>query len=115
MRPKNPSSKVIRLMSSWRSIDGHTHRWSRNRFQSSPAFMERPGSGFHGRQDGLALGFDRGQQLLERVDELLHALVLELLRRRGHRDADLAELRELPRRVFPAVPDAGRGLAVVAV
>src|SRR5689334_2234756 len=102
-------------MSSWRSMDGHTQRWSRNRFQSSPAFMKRPGSGFDGRQDGLPLGFDRCQQLLERVDEFLHALVLELLRRHGHGDADLAQLRELSRRVFPAIPDTKRGLAVIAI
>src|SRR5579883_833809 len=114
MRSKKSASKPMRLMSSWRSIDGHTQRWSRKRFQSSPAFMGPP-SGLGGGQDRLALRLDRCEQFLEGVDELLHALVLELLRGGGQVDADLPELRDRAGRVVDALPDPRGGLAVVAV
>src|SRR5437016_681904 len=97
MRAKKPSSNVIRLRSSERSIDGATQRVSLNRVQSSPGFMGL--LGVRSGQDGLALRLERGEQLVEGLDELLHALVLELLRGRRQVDADVLELGEMPLRV----------------
>src|SRR4051812_16985596 len=103
----------MRLTSRLRPIDGAAQRVSLYRFQRSTLMRRllRARSG----EDGLALRLERREQLVEGLDELLHALLLELLRRGREIDAGLRQLREIPLRAGEVLGDARRRLAVIAV